>query len=68
MPNQAIGLAISIEINTNTRYSFDSNKNILIALAPFTFLIPISFVRISIMNNDNPISPIHDIIIARKEE
>ena len=36
--------------------------------APFIFLIPISFVLRTVINEDNPISPRHEIMIARKEK
>ena len=49
-------------------YSLDKRENISNDFAPFTFLIPISFVLRSVINNDNPISPRHEMMIARKEK
>jgi len=68
MAYQEIGQAIIKEINTHIIYSPDSNENIPLDFAPFIFLIPISFVLRSVINDDNPISPRQEIMIARKEK
>ena len=57
MTYQAMGLAIIMEIITHMIYSFDSKENISLDFAPFAFLIPISFVLRSVINDDNPIKP-----------
>jgi hypothetical protein len=68
MAYQAMGLAIITEISTHNIYSFDTKENISMDFAPFTFLIPISFVLSSVINKDNPINPRHEMMIARKEK
>jgi len=68
MAYQATGHAIIIEIITHIIYSPDSRENISIDFAPFIFLIPISFVLRIVIKEDNPISPRHEIMIARKEK
>jgi hypothetical protein len=63
--NQAIGLAMIDEIPTSVKYSFDNMKNIWLDFAPFTFLIPISFVLLTVINVDKPKIPRHEIIIVK---
>ncbi len=68
MAYQATGIEMNMEISTQNRYSFDKKENISKDLAPFTFLMPISFVLRPIINEDNPISPRQDITIASIEK
>jgi len=63
-----MGTETTIEINTKSIYSFDNNANISFDFAPFAFRIPISFVRRSVINEDKPINPRHEMMIANKEK
>ena len=66
LTNHATGHAIIIETITQITYSRDNRENISIDFAPLIFLIPISFVLRSVMNEDNPMRPRHEITIARR--
>ena len=68
MAYQATGHAIIIEIITHIIYSPDNNVNISLDFAPLIFLIPISFVRRSVINEESPKRPRHEMKIARNEE
>ena len=63
--HQASGVAIT-NAKINTRKSLDNKLNKEATLAPNTFLIPISFVRCSAVNNTNPNNPRHEMNMARK--
>ena len=68
MAYYATGDPINMEIITQVKYSFDRSENISIDFDPLTFLIPISFVRRSVINEESPIRPRHEMMIARNEE
>ena len=63
-----VEMATKNEIVINEIYSFDSKENISMDFAPFVLLIPISFVLRSVINEDNPTSPRHEMMIASKEK
>ena len=65
---QATGLAIIIEMSTQSMYCFDKSKKIWFDFAPFAFRIPISFVFRSVINEESPISPKHEIKTANREK
>ena len=64
MTHQAIGEAMTIEMATSFRKSFESSDTIPVTLAPSTFLTPISFVRCSALNVAKPNKPRQEIRMA----
>ena len=63
--HHASGTAISIAIPTNCKKFFATSKVMLLMFAPSTLLMPISFVRCTVVKAASPNKPRQASIIAR---
>ena len=64
MPYQAIGVAITKEMITRIKKSFDNNCTMPVTLEPSTLRIPISLLRCSALNAARPNRPRQEITMA----
>ena len=65
MVHHVTGNAIIIAMHTTNRKSFAIRKVIVTVFAPRTLRMPISLVRFSADNTDNPNKPMHEIKMVR---